>query len=153
MRARGVAVLLSVAAAAAVLVTGAVAQGKSSWDSPYGFDRTWNATVRLVRVDLGLKVVEKDDANGYLLFEYRASETDKKTTGASFELIKGSSASRPDDVRVVVQVPQMPTSHEKVLLDELARKMRAEYGEPPEPRAPPPPVAPDAGPDNNEQGN
>ena len=139
---------LGVAASALVLFSGAVAEGKSSYDSPYGYERTWNATLRFVRVDLGLKILEKDDANGYVLFEYRATEGEKKTTSGSFELIRGSSANaRPDDVRVVAQLPQMPRYHEQVMLDNLARKMRAEYGEPPEPR---PPVAPDAGPDSNE---
>jgi hypothetical protein len=143
---------LGVAASAVVLLTGAIAEGKSSYDSPYGYERTWNATLRLVRVDLGLKIVEKDDANGYVLFEYRSSEGDRKTTNGSFELVRGSSANaRPDDVRVVAQLSQMPRYHEQVLLDSLARKMQSEYGEPPEPR---PPAAPDAGaekPEKNEE--
>ncbi len=45
----------------------------------------------------------------------------------------------------------MPRSHEQVLLDELARKMRTEYGEPPAPR--PPPATPDAGPEGNDENN
>ena len=139
---------LGLATSAVVLSTVAVAEGKSAYDSPYGYERTWNATLRFVRVDLGLKVLEKDDANGYVLFEYRSSEGEKKTSSGSFELIRSPGAgSRPDDVRVVAQLPQMPRYHEQVLLDNLARKMRSEYGEPPEPRAP---TAPDAGPDSNE---
>ena len=146
---RGRGLWLALGTSGVVLFTGSVAEGKSSYDSPYGYERTWNATLRFIRVDLGLKILEKDDANGYVLFEYRASEGEKKTTSGSFELIRGSSANaRPDDVRVVAQLPLMPRYHEQVLLDSLARKMRAEYGEPPEPRAP---VAPDAGPDSNEQ--
>ena len=66
----------------------------------------------------------------------------QKTTSGFVRADQGGRlGTRPDDVRVVVQLPQMPRYHEQVLLDELARKMRAEYGEPPEPRAPPPPVA------------
>ena len=139
---------LGVAASAVVFFAGAEAQGKSSYDSPYGYERTWNAVLRLVRVDLGLKVIEKDDANGYVLFEYRSSESQKGSSG-SFELIRGSSTTRPDDVRVVVQITQMPTYHEQMLLDKLAQKMREEYGDAPEPRAPP--AAPDAGPDGNDE--
>jgi hypothetical protein len=141
----GLALGVGVAASAAVLFTDAVAQGKASLDSPYGYERTWNAALRLVRVDLGLKVLENDDKNGYLLFEYRSSDTQKPTNG-SFEVIRSGSSARPDDVRVVVQLTQMPTSHEQVLLDHLARKMREEYGAPPEPRTAPPPPPPDAGP-------
>jgi hypothetical protein len=140
-----------IAALSVVLFAASVAEGKTAYDSPYGYDRTWNAALRLVRVDLGLKVLEKDDANGYVLFEYRSSPSEKKTASGSFELIRGSGGStRPDDVRVVVQVPQMPRYHEQVLLDELAQKMRAEYGEAPAPREPQAP-APDAGTDGNEE--
>jgi hypothetical protein len=147
-----VALSVGVAAAGAVLLTDAVAEGKSAYDSPYGYERTWIAIIRLVRVDLGLKILEKDDANGYLVFEYRTTESQKASSG-TFELIRGTgSAARPDDVRVLVQLAQMPRYHEQVLLNELARKMRDEYGEPPEPRAPsPPPSVADAGPDGNEE--
>jgi hypothetical protein len=141
-----VAVGVALAASGVVLFTGAVAEGKSSADSPYGYERTWNAILRLVRVDLAMKVLDKDDANGYLLFEYRASDGQKPTSG-SFELIRSP---RSDDVRVVVQLTQMPHANELVLLDHLTRKMRDEYGDPPEPRAPAPP---DAGPDGNEENN
>ena len=34
-------------------------------------------------------------------------------------------------VRVLVQIPQMPGYHEQVLVDSLARKLRADYGDPP----------------------
>jgi len=139
------------AASSAVFFAGAEAQGKSAYDSPYGYDRTWNAALRLVRVDLGLKLLEKDDKSGYLLFEYRSSESAKATSSGSLELIRGSNAARPDEVRVVAQLTQMPAYHEQVLLDELSRKMRTEYGDPPEPRAPVAPAV-DAGPDGNDEG-
>jgi hypothetical protein len=141
---------LCVGAAGTVLLSGGEARGKSSYDSPYGYERTWNSALRLVRVDLGLKVLEKDERSGYLLFEYRSTESQKVTSNGSFEVIKGSSASRPDEVRVVAQLTQMPAYHEQVLLDELARKMHAEYGDPPEPRQPVSPGA-DAGADSGEE--
>ena len=130
--------------AGATLLVERTAEGKSSRESPYGFDRTWNAALRLVRVDLGLKVLEKDDANGYLLFEYRSSESGPKATSGSFEVIK--TGAHLDEVKVVVQLPQMPRYHEQVLLDRLAQKMRDEYGDPPPPR-PPAPIVADAGAD------
>ena len=46
------------------------AEAKSTYESPYGYDRTWNAALRLVRVDNGWKITEKDETNGYLLFDY-----------------------------------------------------------------------------------
>jgi hypothetical protein len=136
---------LGIAVSGAVLLTNAVAQGKSGYDSPYGYEKTWNAALRLVRVDMGLKILEKDDASGYLLFEYRSNESGPKATNGSFEFIRAAST-RSDDVRVVVTLPQMPRYHEQVILDHLAKKMHDEYGEPPEPR-PAPAVVPDAGPD------
>lgn len=133
--------------AAALAVAGAIvglspdARAKSAFDSSYGFEKTWNAGLRLVRVDLNLKVTEKDDANGYLLFDYRSSESGNKTVPGSMEFIKSHDDGR---VRVVVQIPQMPGYHEQVLVDSLARKLRNEYGDPPK-RAPAP--AKDAGAD------
>jgi hypothetical protein len=140
---------LGVAASSAVLSTETVAEGKSSHDSPYGYERTWNATLRFVRVDLGMKVVETDHTNGFLLFEYRAGENiHQKPTAGSFELIRTSG----DTVHMVVQLAQMPRFHEELLLDKLAQKLHEDYGDVPEPRAPAPPAV-DAGPDGNEDNN
>jgi len=105
---------------------------------------TWNAGLRLVRVDLGLKVTEKDDANGYLLFDYRSPESGQKPVPGSMEFIKG----KDGQVRVVVQIAQMPGYHEQVLIDSLSHKLRNEYGDPPK-KPPPPSVPKDAGPDSD----
>lgn len=128
--------------AAIVCLPSAPANAKSAYDSAYGFDRTWNAGLRLVRVDLGLKVTEKDDSNGYLLFDYKSPESGQKAVPGSMEFIKGKDGA----VRVVVQIAAMPGYHEQVLVDSLSRKLRAEYGDPP--KKPPLPSPPkDAGPD------
>jgi hypothetical protein len=126
-----------VALAIALLATGASA--RATYESPYGYDRTWNAALRFVRVDNAWKVTEKDEANGYVLFEYRSPESPKGTPG-SIELVRGSDSDAP--VSVLAQLPQMPQYHEQVMLDALAAKMRREYGEPPARR--PPAQLPDA---------
>ncbi len=118
-------------ASLAIATTTLHADAKSVYQSPYGYDRTWNAALRLVRVDDGWKITEKDDANGYLLFEYKSPESSKPSAG-SLELVRRPDADAP--VSVLVQLPQMPHYHEQVLLDALAAKMRREYGDPPEPR-------------------
>lgn len=118
-------VAVTLVAAAAI---GARADAKASYESGYGYERTWNAALRLVRVDLGLKVTEKDDRNGYLLFDYQSTEGGKRSVPGSIELIRPSEDDGP--VRVVVQIPQMPRYHEQVMADELGRKLRQEYGEP-----------------------
>src|ERR1700722_4189576 len=136
--------------AVAIALTGTVATAKSDYSSPYGYDKTWNAALRLVRVDLGFKVLEKDDASGYLLFEYRSPESGPKATSASFEFVHPSGGG---DVKVVAQIPAMPRYHEQVLLDDLARKRRDDYGEPPARKAPPPPPPADGGPDAGDDDN
>jgi hypothetical protein len=136
-----------IAGAIAAAATGA--EAKSTYESPYGYERTWNAALRLVRVDNGWKITEKDETNGYLLFEYAAPQSSKATAG-SLELVRGREPEAAT-VSVLVQLPQMPHYHEQVILDALASKMRREYGDPPEPR--PAPVRrelPDGGSDGDE---
>jgi hypothetical protein len=123
---------LAVGAALAIAAPGA-AEAKSAYESPYGYERTWNAALRLVRVDNGWKVTEKDDQSGYLIFDYKSPESAKPTSG-SLELVRGSQGD--GSVSVLVQLPQMPRYHEQVLLDALASKMRHEYGDPPARRQP-----------------
>lgn len=139
-----VAAALAAAAFAVVTVPSEDAVAKSTYDSQYGFERTWNAGLRLVRVDMMLKVTEKDDANGYLLFDYKSPESGKNAVPGSMEFIRGKDGS----VRVMVQIPAMPGYHEQVMVDSLARKLRNEYGEPPKK----PPVSPpkDAGAEGGE---
>jgi hypothetical protein len=123
-----VGVVSGLVVSAAVALTAPGASAKSTYESPYGYDRTWNAALRLVRVDNGWKVTEKDDQNGYLLFDYKSPGGDKAYPG-TMELVRGRDADAP--VSVLIQLPAMPQYHEQVLIDALATKMRREYGDPP----------------------
>jgi hypothetical protein len=119
--------------AAAVVLGGVAADAppagaEASLESPYGYERTWNAALRLVRVDNAWSVVEKDPSSGYILFEYRSPENTKPTPG-SLELVRG----REPAVSVLARLPQMPRYHEQAILDALGAKMRREYGDPPRP--------------------
>jgi hypothetical protein len=136
----------ALAVAAAIVLPAQDAQAKSGYESAYGYERTWNAGIRLVRVDLGLKVTEKDEGNGYLLFDYRSPESGPKACPGSMEFIRSST---DGSVRVIVQIPQMPGYHEQVMIDALARKLRSEYGDPPKKPPPAPPPPKDAGPDGD----
>src|SRR5579872_1260965 len=120
--------LSGIVVAGAIAMTAPVADARATYESPYGYDRTWNAAMRLVRVDNGWKVNEKEEANGYILFDYRSPEGNKVSPG-SIELVKAPGADGA--VSVLVQLPQMPHYHEQVLLDALTSKMRREYGDPP----------------------
>jgi hypothetical protein len=129
---------------AAITLTAPGADAKSNYESPYGYERTWNASVRLVVVDNNWKITEKDDKNGYILFEYKSPENNKVSPG-TLELVPGRDRDEP--VSVLAQLPAMPHFHEQMLLDHLAIKMRHEYGDPPPHKKRQPEGPPDAGPD------
>lgn len=144
LRAASICIALAASAPLALSFWSEDARAKSSYESAYGYDRTWNAGMRLVRVDMGLKISEKDEGAGYLLFDYLSPESGKKPVPGSMEFVRSKDTGA---VRVIVQIPQMPGYHEQVLVDSLARKLRNEYGDPPK-RPPPVPSGPkDAGPD------
>ncbi|WP_437578655.1 hypothetical protein [Sorangium sp. So ce887] len=133
-------IALLLAALAVPLASGLGARPASAsvaHESPYTFEQTFGTALRLVRVDLGFKIVEKDVSNGYLLFEYRSPESGGRVTQGAIEVVSGRAG-----VHVAVQLPAMPQYHEQVLLDALVKKLASEHGDPPK-KAPPPPV--DAG--------
>lgn len=133
----------------ALLVGGAVlvpafepeALAATAYESPYSFEQTWGTAIRLVRVDLGLKITEKDPEHGYLLFEYTSPESGKRVHAGSIEVVR----SGKDVVRVTAKLPTMPSYHERMIVDALAKKLSVEYGDPPprKPDPPPPPAPPE----------
>jgi hypothetical protein len=133
-------VAFGVVVAGTIVLSSPDVAAESTYDSLYGYDRTWNAALRLIRVDMNLKILEKDEQSGYLLFEYTSSESGKLVSHGSVELVRPREADGP--VHVIVQLPQMPRYHEQVILNQLTRKMKTEYGDPPlhkpAPPAPPP---------------
>ena len=108
------------------------ADASVAYESPYTFEQTFGTATRLIRVDLGYKIKEKDVDNGFLLFDYTSPESGKKPTPGSIECVRTAKG-----VHVSVQLPQMPRYHEQVLLDALLRKLTVEHGEPPEKARPP----------------
>jgi hypothetical protein len=131
--------LLAAALGAPALVTlhTEVAHASVVYASPYTFEQTFGTALRLVRVDLGCKITEKDVDNGYLLFEYTSPESGKQVRRGSIEIVRAR-----EGVHVSVQLPSLPSYHEQMIVDALARKLVAEHGEPP-PRAKPAPPPPD----------
>jgi hypothetical protein len=108
--------------------------------SEYPYDQVWNAVVRLVRVDLGFEVTERDAEGGFILFKYRG-DTGTAAFNASIEIVRPA----PDGkVGVVVQIPEMPRYTELWMVDRLNRKLRDEYGAPPVRVRRPPPATPPA---------
>jgi hypothetical protein len=133
----GVAAVATLASALGLVGT---AVAKSTYDSPYTLAQTYNAALRLVRVDLGLTVTEKDPSVAYVLFDYKSTESGARIVPGSIQMLDTGRS-----IKVVVQLGQMPRYHEQVVVDALAKKLRDEYGEP-VPRASGK-EAPDAGPD------
>jgi hypothetical protein len=100
-------------------------EAKSSFDSPYTLTQTYNAALRLVRVDLGLTVTERDPSAAYILFDYKSSESGRRLAPGAIEMLDSGRA-----IKVVIQLAQMPRYHEQVMSDALAKKLREEYGDP-----------------------
>ena len=136
MRALGLALI-------AVLLWAGGAQARREETFPYPFSRVWTAAMRMVRVDYTSPITEKDKDSGYFLFEFPEAG---KTYAGSAELI-AVTENGSEQVRVVFQVPGLPSYVEQMMLDRLQRKLGQDYGEPrapkpaPEPgkSAPPPP--------------
>jgi hypothetical protein len=137
----------------ALFVTAAApANAKAVAASPYSLQQTYGTALRLLRVDLGLEVTEKDEQAAYLLFQYRSSDDPKRVVAGAVELI-----ALETEVRVVVKIPAIPEAHERLLRDRLVKKLREDYGEPPKrkpavkpeeplkPKDPNAPNVPDAG--------
>lgn len=115
----------------------------------YPRSRVWTTAVRFFRVDMECPITEKDRDDGYFLFEY---PNGKKLHPGSVEILEILEDGVPK-VRVIVQVPAMPSYIERMMLDKLERKLRAEHGEPPRPVAPPSePREPDQAPEAPDEG-
>jgi hypothetical protein len=110
---------------ACALVPFGTADAKTNFDSPYTLAQTFNAALRLVRVDLGLAVTEKDPGVAYVLFDYKSTESGSRVVPGSIQMLDTGKT-----VKVVVQLGQMPRYHEQVIVDALAKKLREEYGDP-----------------------
>ncbi len=113
--------------------TAGEADAKASYISPYTLPQTYGAALRLIRVDKGFKIVERDPDAAYIMFEYVSAESGKRITPGAIEMIPGK-----DSVTVQVKLHQMPRYHEDVMADALKRKLRSEYGDPPPKRRPKP---------------
>jgi hypothetical protein len=115
------------------LLTG-IAEARSEKTLAYQREPSFQAAVRVLRIDAGLKLVEKDADAGYVIFEYTE---DKKTFRGSLEVIDVVKDGRKL-TRFVVTIEDRPSYVEIEMLTKLERKLRAELGAPaPAPSAPP----------------
>lgn len=120
--------IVSLALGAIVALSAPAALAKATHESPYSFQQTFGSALRLLKVDLGLAVLEKDSEWGYVLFEYTSSESGDRKNQGSFTFVKIE-----ERIQVSLQIPAMPSYHEQVIIQKLERKLAEEHGEPPAP--------------------
>jgi hypothetical protein len=106
-----------------------LAAAKSQMDSPYTYRQTFGSALRLAKVDLRFEITEVNAEWGYLLFEYVSAESGNRKNHASIQFVASESTGI---VKVTLQVPQMPSYHEDLLLEKLKLKLEEEHGSPPE---------------------
>lgn len=113
---------------AALCASSAPARAKQTKVVAYRYAHVWSAAVRMLRVDRGYKVTDKDRENGYILFVFPGSGAVKRCAG-SLELVKLRSRSR-GRIRLQIEIAHQPAYVELHLLDKLERKLRDEIGPP-----------------------
>ena len=104
--------------------------------------------MRLVRVDYGFNVTERDQELGFVMFEYLE---DGRPYNGSIEVLRTADALGRDRVRVVVIIQGQPEYVERMIVDRLERKLRGDYGAP-QRVEPAPPASPAASPPASAEG-
>ncbi len=95
----------------------------TKYESLYTFDQTFGAALRLIRIDMGLTVLEKSSEEGYIMFDYVSPESGKKIEKGSVEIVSSNG-----QVQAVVSLPNMPKYHEEMIKNRLAKKLLDENG-------------------------
>jgi hypothetical protein len=122
----------------ALALLAGTAHARSEKMLAYEREPAWATSVRFLRVDAKLKLVEKDSEAGYVIFEYNE---DKKTFRGSLELFEVVHDGRKV-VRFIITIEDRPQWVEIDLLTKLERKLRAELGSPAPAPSPPKKDAP-----------
>jgi hypothetical protein len=112
---------------AVIFAAPAIARARVQGDYTYAWSQVWQAAVRLVRIDLQCPISDRDESIGYVMFDYPDGG---RAHPGSVELVRNV-VDGNERVRVVVQVPSMPSWVERMILDRLTRKLRDDFGEPP----------------------
>jgi len=128
--------LALLALAASSLAWPLEAGARSEAEVTYTREQTFSAALRYLRVDLAYEVTEKDPDAAYLLFSFADPELQRKTGHGSIQVVQ-----RERSVRLLVNLPDLPSYREELLKRGLLEKLRTEYGEPP---SEPPPEKPPA---------
>ena len=110
----------------------ASAAARVTAESQYTKAQNYSAALRFLRVDKGFEVVERDEDAAYLIFRYPTPERKEQSVTGTIEVVEVDQS-----VTLIVKLPQMPQYHERLLSDQLLKKLREEYGPPPPPKQKP----------------
>ena len=100
---------------------------RSQKNIAYRPDVVWTTAVRMLRVEMGFQLVERDQSARFVLFRYVDGN---RSFPGSLEMVERVFEDGRTGVRVIVAVPAMPTYIELHLLDRLERKLLEEVGPP-----------------------
>jgi hypothetical protein len=112
---------------APTLLSSSSANAKTSQKIAHSYERVWPSAVRFVRIDEGMKIIEKDADTGYVLFELK--DEGKRFQG-SIEVIRHTDRDERKMVELVVRIQKRPSYMEHAMLDRLIRKLQEELGRP-----------------------
>jgi len=129
------------AAAALVALTASQASADSVKVVNYSYSVVWSAAIRLIRVDAGYEVRDRDKDSGYILFVFPGSGSVKRCAG-SLELVRLAEGDGARGVRLQLSIAHQPSYIELQLLDKLEQKLEREQGRPPPPKHKRPPKPP-----------
>ena len=110
----------------------ASASARVTAESQYSKAQNYSAALRFLRVDKGFEVIERDEEAAYLIFRYPTPDRKEQSVTGTIEVVEVDQS-----VTLIVKLPQMPQYHERLLSDQLLKKLRDEYGPPAPPKQKP----------------
>ena len=96
----------------------------------YAFDKVWPTSLRFLKIDEKVKIVEKDQEAGYVVFELTQ---DKKTFTGTAEYVQETDRRGRKATKLIVKIADRPDYVEQGILDRFERKLREDLGPPPDP--------------------
>lgn len=97
---------------------------RSSRLLPYSLNQIWSSALRMIRIDLGCSLLERDREGGFLLFNYTQGV---QTSSAAVELFEVEENNQKQ-IRVSITLSNHPSYIEIYLLDALQSRLRQDYG-------------------------
>lgn len=132
MRSTRIATVGLVAVMACVAALPGVASARSQRNLDFRPELAWTAALRLLRIDMGFELVERDAEARFVIFSYVDGN---HTYPGTLEIAERPLDDGRSGVRVIVSVPSLPSYVELNLIDRLERKLVEEIGAPlPPPR-------------------